>query len=109
MDVMVVLTLVWLHFFADFIIQSDRMARDKSNSNKWLGIHCLAYSIPFIIISPLYALINGLLHFMTDYVTSRQTIKLWRKKQAHWFFVGIGLDQALHITALVLTYNYMFT
>ena len=108
MDIMVILGIAWLHFFADFILQSDKMAKGKSTSNKWLGWHILVYSSVFIIISPLYALVNGILHFMTDYVSSRVSSRLYKKNEIHWFFAVIGLDQVLHLTALILTYEYMF-
>lgn len=108
MSIEILLLLIWLHFVADFVLQSDKMAQSKSKSVKWLSIHILVYSLPFMIISPLYALVNGALHWITDFVSSRITSRLWEKKEVHWFFVVIGLDQALHMTALVLTYNYMF-
>lgn len=104
-EIQVVLTLILLHFVADFLLQTDKMAVNKSKSIKWLSIHASVYSIPFIIISPLYALINGAIHWCVDFVTSRVTSKLWESKQVHWFFVVIGFDQALHLFTLILTYN----
>lgn len=107
-EIQIVLTLILLHFIADFLLQTDKMAVNKSKSIKWLSIHAGVYSIPFIIISPLYALINGMIHWCVDFVTSRITSKLWEAKQVHWFFVVIGLDQTIHFFTLILTYNYLF-
>ena len=108
MELTTVLMLIWMHFVADFILQSDEMAMNKSKDNGWLGLHVFIYSLPFALISPLYALINGVLHFMTDYVSSREASKLRKEEKYHWFFVVIGLDQAIHISTLLLTYKYLF-
>lgn len=99
-----ILILVWLHFIADFILQSDKVAKNKSKSNKTLAFHCSIYAMPLLWFGPLFASINGVLHFLTDWITSRWCSKLYYKGERHWFFVVIGFDQALHLTALILTY-----
>ena len=57
--------LIWLHFIGDFVFQNDKMAQNKSTSNKWLGIHCLAYMIPFLLISWEFAILNCLTNTVT--------------------------------------------
>lgn len=102
-----ILILIWVHFLADFVLQTDQMAKNKSKSNKWLGIHVVLYSLPFSVFGLTFALVNSVAHFITDYITSRITSKLWSKQQVHWFFVVIGFDQAVHVTTLILTYLWL--
>lgn len=105
-------TIFWAHWLADFVLQTDNMAKGKSSSNLWLGKHIAAYTAALLVVlawghsiggALLYCLANGAAHFATDYVTSRITKKLWAEKQVHNFFVVIGLDQAVHMTTLVAT------
>lgn len=97
------LQLSWLHFLSDFILQSDKMAINKSSSLRWLSIHIAVYSAPFLYFGWRFAIANAIAHFATDFFSSRATSYLWKKEKRHWFFVVIGLDQALHLTALFLT------
>jgi hypothetical protein len=99
---------VWLHFLGDFILQSDKMAQNKSKSIKWLSAHVCVYTIPLLLLGWKFALINGLAHWVVDFFTSKATTKLWEKKEVHYFFVVVGADQALHLTILLLTLQYIF-
>lgn len=108
--VLAVLLVVWLHFICDFVLQSHQMATNKSKSNRWLGWHVVVYTIPFMVVfGPAYGLVNGVLHFVTDYFTSRWTSKLWAEGKMHNFFVVIGLDQAMHLTCLLVTFGLFKT
>lgn len=102
------LLIVWLHFLSDFILQTDSMAMNKSKSNAWLGLHVLVYSLPFLLVFGWkFALVNYLGHFATDWISSRVTSRLWQKGERHWFFVVIGADQAVHLSTLLLTYQWL--
>lgn len=107
MNPWIIVALVWVHTVADFALQSDKMAINKSSSNKWLALHVAIYATCLVPFGWRFALVNFLAHFCTDWVTSRITSKLWKAGKRHWFFVVIGIDQALHVTALVLTYWWL--
>jgi len=117
--------LFWLlvtHWVADFVFQTDWMARNKSSSNLPLFVHVCVYSlilIPFAVsYIPSYAVawfivFNMCLHFVIDYHTSRLTSKLgaagkYGSKTVPNFgmFSIIGLDQMLHYISLVGTYYF---
>lgn len=99
--------LIWTHFVADFLFQTDKMAINKSKNSYWLLYHVGVYGLFLLPFGVLFSLVNVALHFLTDYISSRITTKLWLKNERHWFFVVIGADQALHLTALVLTYEWL--
>jgi hypothetical protein len=116
----VVIAIFVVHFLADFVFQSSKMATGKSKSLKWLSIHvgvyglvtCVsAYCISFTLFSPGDVIIwwagNVGLHFMVDFFTSKITSRLWEEKNMRLFFVMIGFDQLLHNICLLGTYYFI--
>ena len=97
-----VFIIIWLHFIADFILQSTDMGTKKSSDIKWLITHCAVYTLPFVIMGWKFALITGLLHFCVDFVTSKITSYFWKREEVHWFFVTIGWDQAVHMSIFII-------
>lgn len=111
----IILLILSVHFVADFILQSDWQAKNKSVSNKALSLHVLTYtSVWAVVLSSagakgfLFAAINGFLHFLVDFVTSRVNKRLWSAGRTHDFFVGVGLDQLVHYICLFLSYILIF-
>lgn len=120
----VVLAIILIHWLADFVFQTDKMARGKSKNWNDLLSHTGTYSfiwfcfVPFYVLlnldtyvewtGTLFVLITFIAHTITDYFTSRLNSKLWAKGDVHNFFVSIGFDQVLHYTQLLLTY-YILT
>jgi hypothetical protein len=109
----VLLTLIILfalHWVADFFLQSDWMAVNKSKSNKALGAHIGVYTAVMLIatLNPVFAIVNGLIHGAIDYVTSRISSKFHKAGDIHNFFVVIGFDQFLHIVTLLVTYYFLW-
>lgn len=108
---LIIIYMLYIHFIADFVLQSDRMAINKSKSWKVLLEHSLVYYgtlatglfLYTMEIPPLLFSINFVSHFIIDAITSRINVKLWERNERHWFFVTIGFDQFLHTTILLLT------
>jgi hypothetical protein len=109
-----------VHFLADFVFQTSQMATNKSKSIKWLSIHVLTYtgvsslSAGFIFfktqhlfVAASWLLLNGILHFITDFFTSKWTSSLWAKNNMRGFFTVIGFDQLIHQVCLIGTYFYL--
>lgn len=99
-----VLTILVIHYIADFILQTDWMALNKSKSNKALLAHVALYSVVFLPFGAIFALVTFILHFTTDYFTSRAVSKLAAKNKRKEMFQMIGLDQLIHGTTLMYSY-----
>jgi Protein of unknown function (DUF3307) len=112
----IILAILVAHWIADFIAQTDQMAKNKSTSNKWLISHVITYGatmglLMIIMLTkfPLvWLVVNTLAHGATDYVTSRITSRLWKANEVHWFFVVVGLDQLIHMMTMFITAAYLF-
>lgn len=112
-DLVIISLLLVTHFIGDFILQTDEQAKGKSSSNLTLFQHICTYIIPFAVlgfivpISFAFLLVNAVLHFCTDWCTSRITKKLWAEGKVHNFFVTIGADQLIHALTLIWTYEWL--
>lgn len=115
------LVLALIHFVADFLCQSSAMAVNKAKSLYWLTMHVLVYTSVLSLaagmfyyytrnagLALIWLTINGLMHWVTDFFTSKLTSKYWHKEDKHWFFVTIGFDQLIHYSCLFMTYHYMY-
>src|SRR3990167_8829389 len=108
-----ILTIIVLHWFADFVCQTDWQAQNKSKNTFALADHVINYTLvwlPFVVGYLLFTKITYNIldstiiwflpitfaaHFITDYFTSRLNSKLWSAKKVHMFFVSVGFDQVL--------------
>lgn len=107
----VFLLLLGTHWIADFVLQTHWQASNKSKDNVALSSHVATYTTVLAIsavalfgsMGLLFAALNGVLHWVTDYFTSRWSSKLYAKQDWHNFFVVIGLDQLIHQTTLAVT------
>lgn len=105
-----------VHFIADFIFQSRWQAENKSKDNFALASHIMTYTlIMFIMLLPFfgimgssfYALVNGLLHFITDAISSQASSKAYQEKNMKKFWMVIGADQLVHQLCLLFTLFYL--
>jgi hypothetical protein len=128
MNLIEILSILLIHWFADFVLQTDEQAKGKSKEWKPLLHHTFNYSVVwFLAISCiavignhfggpsakeigwdwkiiLFPLITFIAHTITDYFTSRLNSKLWSEGKVHDFFVSVGFDQWLHYAQLFITY-----
>jgi len=116
-DLLVIISILITHYVADFILQSHWMASNKSKDNWALSAHVITYTVAlsfsgFILFEAnhllglIWAAVNGVIHFITDYFTSRASAKRFAVKDYHNFFVYVGADQLSHYIALLTTYVY---
>ena len=113
-----------LHLFGDFITQNNWMAANKAKMTKegWLAclVHCIFYSIPFIIIAGPVALFTIFsTHFLIDkFRLARHVCRL-----KNWCFTETGyaegtpgwlstiltmiVDNMIHITINYLALKYL--
>lgn len=103
-----ILIIIWLHWFADFVLQSDKIATRKSESIFFLGVHAIFYTLPFILyFGVIYGVLNGITHFIVDFVTSKITRHYWLEENRRAFFMTIGFDQAIHMTVLIGSFYWL--
>jgi len=113
-----ILIILFTHWVADFVAQSNWMAQNKSKSHYALYSHVLTYTLILfigslfistndIVLFYCWAIFNGLVHYGVDYITSRVSSKLYSEGKIHDFFVVIGFDQFLHAATLLLSYYYI--
>jgi len=114
-----VITISFLHWIFDFHLQTDEMAKNKSTSNIALLDHIWTYTwginLMMLINSNYFngwvsmvafVLVNAVLHFVTDWITSRASSALWKDGKVHEFFVAVGFDQWIHTITLFGTFVY---
>ena len=115
-EIKIILLIMFIHWFADFICQSDEIAKNKSKSFSALTKHTAIYSTIFglaacffmdytnSIIPTIFAGITFVTHTLIDFITSKINSKLYSDGKTHWFFTSIGFDQFLHLSILMGTY-----
>lgn len=125
--------MLFVHWVADFVCQSDKMAKGKSSSIGELSKHLISYASVFTVgtfltalaldgkghsewffkegFSPfcIFVLINVVSHFFIDYITSRASKLEFERGNTGAAFKIIGFDQFLHIAIMTVSLYYMVT
>ena len=106
-----------VHFFADFVLQTHDQAINKYKCKEHLISHVLTYSLTWLvacmfwITNPwkigLFVIITFFFHWVTDALTSNMAKSYFDKKDYHNGFVVIGFDQILHYIQLYLTFKLL--
>jgi len=102
-----IIILIWIHWMADFSFQLPILATNKWENLWALITHTFIYSLPFFFFGFWFAVLNGISHGCVDFVTSKITHALYEKKRYYRFFVIIGLDQAIHLSIILMLYKYL--
>jgi hypothetical protein len=110
--------LVFLHLVADFLLQGSYFSKLKATKITYLLLHVLIYTLLFVILSPLllsltftqgllFSGINGGIHLVVDFLTSKLKQKFWQKNESIYVAI-ITFDALIHIAVLIATYIYIF-
>ena len=119
--------LLFLHFVADFLLQSREMGQKKSKYFKWLYFHCsMQYMVMFIGTlflfgfekATAFSFLNAFMHGVVDWniwkfyklrvVKLCKKCKIYPSTYEYWhdpyFYATIGLDQFLHSATILGVY-----
>jgi hypothetical protein len=117
-ELLLIVYVLLIHWVSDFVFQNRWMAENKSKTFMSLNAHVSAYTFAMIIglcgigywkiFSILqFCLLNMILHWFTDYLTSKASAYYKAKKNVHSFFCVIGFDQFIHTSCLILTTSWI--
>jgi hypothetical protein len=136
MSLTVILSIIFIHWVADFVFQAEEWATNKSKSIVPLTMHTFTYTLVWMIpagflfsspcdLSPVFGRcvdgykmltflgITFVAHTITDYFTSRIVSRKFANKEYgspipnFGAFTVIGFDQVLHYVQLFATYYYL--
>lgn len=126
-----------VHWVADFIVQDHEDAVNKWQKTRSLTNHAFTYTITMFMgmcialsvfiavpafgykVAPpvgvmaifvlVWSLLNGVLHWVTDYFTSKHVHRLFqaapfRRTKYKDAFIVVGLDQVIHLLTLTITW-----
>jgi len=94
----------FVHWFADWFSQPRFIGNNKSKNVWILGLHVMIYTLFMTIFGWKFALVNGAIHFVVDFISSKLTTIFYRNQKWWAFFTTIGFDSYIHHITLLVTY-----
>lgn len=106
MNILTIIIIIILHWIADFVLQTDKMAKGKSKNWSDLLGHTFLYSCVWfaatifgalilrysVNVIYYFFLITFILHTITDYFTSRLNSKLYAKVEYYRALKGTDIN-----------------
>lgn len=113
-----IIILLLIHLIGDLFFQGSKLSRLKASKIPALLEHTGIYTFILTIFSAIwlsltplqsvtFGLVNGVLHFIVDFFTSKLKKKYWSVNEERYFTL-VGIDQFLHIVILFITYFSIF-
>lgn len=81
-----ILILIFSHLIGDYVLQTDFIAKTKSNNIYHLLVHCLLYIVPFYLFFGLdfRLLIILISHIITDLLKAKEKINYFTDQLIHY-------------------------
>lgn len=124
MNTTIIISLLVIHYIADYLFQTREQGNGKATSLYLLAEHVFTYMNVFGLglgvmlltgLAPtigshiwIFMWLTFVLHFATDFITSKATKILWAQKKEYATFAVMGLDQLIHTVGLILTWQLLF-
>lgn len=113
-----IVIILFIHLFGDFLLQGSSMSKIKMSKIGYLFLHVFIYTALLFVLSYLFLSltiqenlifcgINGGLHLVIDFITSKIKKMFWEKKE-NFYIAVVTLDTILHIAILIYTYFVLF-
>lgn len=116
LELIIITVLLIKHFFADWVLQSDEIAKNKGTSYRFLAIHCLHHSMLTLMTLVFFvdvmsaltiAIAEFFVHGFIDWIKANPVIAKKFPFPTHSFWVAIGADQLAHQLFYVFLVYYV--
>lgn len=113
------LIIILLHILGDSLLLSKKLRKLKIDNIAFLFKHVGIYTALFLFLSPLllslsiaqaliYSLLNGVFHFIVDYLITLVKKKYWTSRQYEYIAFLSIMEQLIHVSILIGTFLYLF-
>lgn len=113
-----IILIILIHLLGDFFLQGNKLNKNKATKPMALIRHVSVYTLSFVVLSPLlldltiqqgliYSLLNGGLHLLVDWGTSKKRLEFWKVNE-NKYLKYVSFEQITHIAVLIVTYMILF-